>query len=133
MSDSVSSTSHAANPAATSASASPSNHDAHHDIASHVKVYVGVFIALLVGTIITVAMYFVHFESMAVTVAVALFIATIKALLVAGYFMHLFDEKKLIYTVLVATLFFFFAMGALTIWGSHDLPRDSEMKALYVS
>jgi cytochrome c oxidase subunit 4 len=104
-----------------------------HDIASHVRVYIGVFIALLIGTIITVAMYFVHFESMAVTVTVALFIATIKALLVAGYFMHLFDEKKMIYTLLTVTMFFFFALGALTIWGTHDLPRDSEMKVFYVS
>jgi cytochrome c oxidase subunit IV len=107
-------------------------HDDHGDIASHVKTYIAVFLALLLGTVITVGMYYVHFDSMAVTVAVALFIASIKAFLVAGYFMHLLSEKKMIYSVLAITVVFFFALGGLTIWGSHDLPRDSEMKAMYV-
>ena len=52
-------------------------HD-HHDIAAHVRTYLVVFGALLVGTVITVGMYYVHFESMAVTIAIALFIASIK-------------------------------------------------------
>ena len=42
-------------------------HD-HHDIAAHVRTYLVVFGALLVGTVITVGMYYVHFESMAVTI-----------------------------------------------------------------
>ena len=102
-----------------------------HDVASHIKTYVGVFIALLVGTIVTVSLYYVHFESMAVTITIALFIASIKAFLVAGYFMHLLTEKKMIYSVLAVTMVFFFALGALTLWGSSDMPRDTEMKALY--
>ena len=60
-------------------------HD-HDDIASHIKTYVGVFIALLVGTVITVSMYYVHFQSMALTIAVALFIASIKAAVSAKSF-----------------------------------------------
>jgi len=104
----------------------------HHDIASHIKTYILVFVALLVGTLITVGMYFVHFESMAVTIAVALFIASIKAFLVAGYFMHLLSEKRMIYSILAITVVFFFALGALTIWSSNDLPKNSEMKTLYV-
>jgi cytochrome c oxidase subunit IV len=107
------------------------NHD-HHDIAAHVKTYIYVFLALLVGTVITVGMYFVHFESMALTIAVALFIASIKAFLVAGYFMHLMSEKKLIYSLLVLAAVFFAAMLTLTLWGSHDMPRNSEMKTFYV-
>ena len=44
-------------------------------------------------------------------VAIALFIALIKGSLVACYFMHLISEKKLIYSVLIVTvLFFFFAL-----------------------
>ncbi len=104
-----------------------------HDIASHIRTYLIVFGALLVGTVITVGLYFVHFESMAVTIAIALFIATIKAFLVAGYFMHLLSEKKLIYSVLAVTGIFFFALGALTIWSSNDTPKNTEMKAPYVS
>ena len=64
--------------------------DAHsHDLSRQVKIYICVFIGLLVGTLVTVGMYYVHFTSMAVTVSVALFIATVKAFLVAGFFMHL--------------------------------------------
>jgi len=112
-------------------SSADGGHD-HHDIAAHVKTYILVFVALLVGTLITVGMYFVHFESMAVTIAVALFIASIKAFLVAGYFMHLLSEKKMIYSMLGITVVFFFALGTLTIWSSNDLPKNTEMKALYV-
>jgi cytochrome c oxidase subunit 4 len=115
----------------SNASAHSEGHD-HHDIASHVRTYLVVFGALLVGTVITVGMYYVHFESMAVTIAVALFIASIKAFLVAGYFMHLLSEKKVIYSMLAVTVVFFFALGALTLWSSNDMPRNTETKALYV-
>lgn len=95
-------------------------------IKKHVKIYIGVFLALLVGTFVTVAMYSVHFESFTVTVAVALLIASIKAFLVAGYFMHLMTEKKMIYGILLLTVFFFIGMMALTLWSSHDGPRFTE-------
>lgn len=109
-------------------------HDGHddHDVAAHLKTYIGVFIALLVGTVITVAMYYVHFDSMALTIAVALFIASIKSFLVAAYFMHLISEKKAIYGILIISLIFFVALGGLTLWGMHDPPAGSEMKAMYV-
>ena len=103
-----------------------------HDVASHIKTYVGVFVALLVGTIVTVSLYYVHFESMAVTITIALIIASIKAFLVAGYFMHLLTEKKMIYSVLAVTAIFFVALGALTLWSSSNLPRDSENKTFYI-
>lgn len=97
-----------------------------HDIAKQVKLYIAIFVALLVGTVITVAMYFVHFENFNVTIAVALFIATIKAYLVAGYFMHLMSEKTTIYMVLASTVFFFIAMMALTLWAMGDIPALPE-------
>lgn len=87
-----------------------------HDIQSSVRRYLFVFYALLIGTAITVGMYYVHFDSVAVTVAVALFIASVKAFLVAGYFMHLMSEKKMIYGILGATVFFFAGLMYLTIW-----------------
>src|SRR5580765_6233078 len=93
-----------------------------HDISKHVKVYVGVFVALLLGTILTVAMYYQHFNSVAVTIAIALFIASVKASLVAGFFMHLISEKKAIYAILVATVFFFVGMMFLTVWSRGEMP-----------
>jgi len=91
-------------------------------IAKHVKVYITVFIALLAGTLLTVMMYYLHFNSVAVTVTIALFIATVKASLVAGFFMHLVSERKAIYAILAFTAFFFAGLMALTIWATHDNP-----------
>jgi len=90
-------------------------HSAEH-IKKHTRVYVGVFVALLVGTVITVALNAVHFDSIKVTIAVALFVALIKAYLVAAYFMHLISEKKMIYGILIATVFFFAGLMYLTLW-----------------
>ena len=71
------------------------------------------FAALLLGTALTVGMYYIHIPSVAITITVALFIATVKAFLVAGFFMHLLSERKVIYGVLILTVFFF----AVLLWG----------------
>jgi hypothetical protein len=47
-------------------------------------------------------------------------IATFKGSLVAGYFMHLFAERKTIHWVLVLTAFFFVAMLGLIMWTHRD-------------
>jgi len=87
-----------------------------HDVQKEVKKYIAVFIALLVGTVVTVGAYYLHINSLVITIALALFIATVKAFLVAGYFMHLISERKLIYGILAATGFFFAGLMYLTIW-----------------
>ena len=99
-----------------------SQHDSHHDIAKHVRVYIGVFIALLIGTVITVGLNYLHFDSVRLTIAIALFVAIIKASLVACYFMHLISEKKMIYIILAFTVFFFCGLMALTLWSFGDFP-----------
>jgi caa(3)-type oxidase subunit IV len=48
-------------------------------------------------------------------VSVAVLIALVKGSLVAGYFMHLISEKKLIYAVLAVTVVFFAALLALPV------------------
>ena len=73
-----------------------------------------VFVALAALTMITVAVSYLHLQGWH-AVAVALAIASVKGFLVAGYFMHLLSEKKLIYAVLLLTLFFL----ALLLWIPH--------------
>lgn len=71
-------------------------HHGHHDGPGHVldrKVYNRVFLALLVLTVITVAISRVDFGVM--NIVVAMVIASIKALTVALFFMHLKYEDKL--------------------------------------
>lgn len=94
----------------------------HAEIKKHVRTYLAIFVALLVGTIVTVWLNSVHFESALVTIGIALFVAIIKAGLVAGFFMHLLSEKKAIYMVLAVTVFFFAAMMYLFVWSRGALP-----------
>ncbi|HWF18538.1 MAG TPA: cytochrome C oxidase subunit IV family protein [Verrucomicrobiae bacterium] len=97
----------------------PAPAHAHEDMAhfqQHVKKYLFVFYALIVGTIVTVAASYLPISSVALTVAIALFIACVKGFLVAGYFMHLMSEKKMIYGILLATVFFFAGLMFLIVW-----------------
>ena len=85
-----------------------------------VRVYIIVFVALMTLTLITVAVSSLHLN-VGAAIAVALIIASIKASLVAGYFMHLISEKRLIYAALALTALFFLALMFLPV--SHYLDR----------
>ena len=93
------------------------------EIAKHIRIYIIVFLALLVGTVVTVGLNYMHFDSVALTVSIALFVAVIKASLVACYFMHLISEKKMIYVILGFTAFFFAALLVLTLSSYGDHPE----------
>jgi cytochrome c oxidase subunit IV len=80
-------------------------HDA-ADIDRHVRTYVMVFASLLVLTGVTVGVYYLHLPVLP-AIGLALVIATIKATLVACFFMHLISEKHLIFAVLILTVMFF--------------------------
>lgn len=87
--------------------------DGHHDghdpaeIDRHVRVYILVFVALMALTVVTVAISYLDLST-GPAVALALFVAMIKGSLVAGFFMHLISEKKLVIFVLALTVLFFF-------------------------
>ncbi len=102
----------------TSDHAADTGHDP-ADIDKHVRVYITVFVALMALTLITVAVSYLDLSTpMAITVA--LFVATIKGSLVAGYFMHLISEKRLIIAVLLLTAVFFVALMALPVLTHSD-------------
>src|SRR3954471_155601 len=98
-------------------------HDDH--VAHHVRRYIWVFIALLIGTGFTVWASYIHFGSREINIAVALVIASVKAFLVGGYFMHLISEKKMIYGIMAFTAFFFVGLMGLTLWSMHDFPAHT--------
>lgn len=94
--------------------------DTHHEhVHDQVKIYIKVFVALAVGTAITVWASNFHL-GIIVGVIVALIIATVKGSLVAGFFMHLVAERKLIYWVLVLTGVFVVAMVGLILFTHLD-------------
>jgi len=39
--------------------------------------------------------------------------------------MHLLSEKKMVYTVLAFTVFFFAGLMGLTMWAMHDFPTGT--------
>ncbi len=66
--------------------------------------YLAIFLTLVVLTAITVGVYFLHPQSELVKILLALLIASVKAILVAYFFMHLKFEGKLIYSIFVVPL-----------------------------
>lgn len=86
-----------------------------HDVKAEVRRYMIVFAALVVGTIVTVLASYINLGHGG-NIILALIIASVKGFLVAGFFMHLVSERVMIYTILIATVFFFAGLMYLTIW-----------------
>ncbi len=94
-------------------------HAGHDDIRSHVKTYYMVFGALMLLTCITVGVSYLHL-SIPLAITVALIVATIKGSMVALFFMHLSNERKLIYYVLALTVVFFIFMMFVPLFTVSD-------------
>jgi cytochrome c oxidase subunit IV len=102
------------------------DHDpAHHNDPEHVRAeirrYLIVFGALAVLTVVTVAIAQLKLPTY-MAILLALVVATVKGSLVAAFFMHLLSERKLIYAVLVMTVFFF----GMMIWGPWHQRHNAE-------
>jgi caa(3)-type oxidase subunit IV len=95
---------------------------AQEDFTHHVRRYLYVFYALLFGTLITVGASYIPFGNHAINIAVAPLIASGKAFLVAGFFMHLLSERKMIYGLLIFTACFFLGLMFLTLSAYADFP-----------
>lgn len=103
----------------------PNLHHSPEEIKREVRVYLIVFGALAALTVVTVgAFYGLKSYPVYVAILVALAIASVKGFLVAGYFMHLLSEKKLIYAVLCLTVFFFLVL-IWAPWHHHLDPFNS--------
>jgi cytochrome c oxidase subunit IV len=97
-------------------SSAHSSHVGSHD-EPHVmplKLYLGVFGALLVLTVVTVGVSLLGLPPL-LSILVAMGVASIKAALVAGYFMHLKFEDKFYSFILVASLFFIALFFGITL------------------
>ena len=78
----------------------------HEEVRHHVKIYMRVFSALAILTVATVSVSYLHLPLWP-AITIALLIAIFKGSLVAGFFMHLFYEKRLIFVLLALAVFFF--------------------------
>lgn len=93
-----------------------------NEIRKHTRIYIAVFVGLAVLTVVTVSVSYVHLV-LPLAVAVALIIATIKGSMVASFFMHLIQEKKLVYAALILTFLFLLALMFLPLLGHVDRVR----------
>lgn len=84
-----------------------------------------VFIAVVCTTSLMIGASFLPGYSWTAKVAMILAVACVNAFVVAGFLMHLLSERKMIYTVLGFTVFFFIGLMGLTIWAMHDMPAGS--------
>lgn len=84
------------------------------EVKKSIRTYILVFVALMALTVITVAISTLHLN-VAAAVTVALIVAAIKGSLVAGFFMHLISERKLIYATLILTAVFFIFLMFLPV------------------
>jgi cytochrome c oxidase subunit IV len=81
---------------------------------SPLRGYVGIWLALLAGTALTV--FAARIDLGPFNAAVALTIATVKALLVALFFMHIKGaSEKLLKLVVISTVFFLFILLVLSM------------------
>jgi cytochrome c oxidase subunit 4 len=81
---------------------------------SSVKLYVGIWLALLAGTGLTVCAAFIDLGPL--NTIVALSIATVKAILVVLFFMHVkYAHEKMTTLVIVTGIFFLFILLALSM------------------
>jgi caa(3)-type oxidase subunit IV len=93
-----------------------------HGVQKHVRGYLMVGALLLAFTGITVALSYVHFGTDKANIAIAMLVATLKAGAVAGVFMHLAAEKRLIYRILIFTGFFVMGLFWLILLAWYDYP-----------
>jgi len=91
-----------------------------HDVSKHIRAYLMVGLTLIVFTAITVALSYIDFGSQKANIAVAMLVATFKAGLVAAIFMHLSNEKRMIYRILIFTAFFVLGLFFLTYLAWYD-------------
>jgi cytochrome c oxidase subunit IV len=87
-----------------------------HDIRAHVKIYMMVFGALAVLTVVTVAVSYLD-VGVGTAITIALLIASIKASLVALFFMHLKGEvRTVVWTLMLTAIFFVVLMTIPFSW-----------------
>ena len=93
----------------------PNVHHGHtpEEIRKEMRVYLTVFAGLGVLTALTVWACYGLKMPVHTAIMIALAIAVTKGFLVDGFFMHLLSERKIIYGVLILTVFFF----AVLLWG----------------
>ena len=98
------------------------HHDHHVDLNNYIRRCAMVLVAVLIATSLMIFASYLPHIGWPVKVAMILAIAICNAFVVAGFLMHLLTERKMIYTVLSFTVFFFTGLMGLTLWAMSNFP-----------
>ena len=95
------------------------------DLKSYLRRCALVLAAIVCTTALMIYASFLPHFGWPAKVTMILAIAIVNAVVVAGFLMHLFSEKKMVYTVLAFTVVFFIGLMGLTLWAMHDFPTGT--------
>ena len=112
----------------TAAHTHPHDHEPH--VHGGPKLYAAILGALLVLTVITVGASMIDWGGGMANVVIAMLIATVKASLVALFFMHLWWDKPMTGIIFCSTLFFLglFLIGCYTDQVARPWPEPTNLK-----
>ena len=97
-------------------------HEHHVDLSSYIRRCAWVFAAVICAVGLMIYASYLPHTGWPLKVGIILAIAICNAFVVAGFLMHLLTERKMIYTVLAFTVFFFTGLMGLTLWAMSDFP-----------
>jgi hypothetical protein len=89
----------------------------------NVRRYIMVSVSIAVAALIVVGISLLNLGNFRLNIALSLVVIGVQAVLVLGFMMHLFSERKLIYAVLGFTGFFLIFLMLLTIWSVSEVPH----------
>lgn len=89
----------------------------------NVRRYVMVSVSIAAAALLVVGISLLDLGNQRINIALSLAVIGGQAALVLGFMMHLFSEKKLIYSVLGFTAFFLVFLMLLTIWSMGEVPE----------
>jgi caa(3)-type oxidase subunit IV len=99
-----------------------SDSEHHVDLSSYIRRCAMVFVAVIIATALMIWASYLPNVGWPAKVTMIIAVAICNAFVVAGFLMHLLTEKKMIYTVLSFTVFFFAGLMGLTLWAMNDFP-----------
>jgi len=98
-----------------------------HNLEHSKSIYFKILLTLFVLTLVTVGASYIDFGSVALGIVVGLLIASVKGFLVAGNFMHLFNEVKSIYLILILSALFFIPLFFIPLLWDKNLMKETKV------
>ena len=96
------------------------------DFKSYIKICAIVFVAALCAISAMIWISYLPSYGWPAKVTLILVVASFNAFMVAGFLMHLLSEKKLVYTMLAFTVFFFAGLMGLTLYAMQNFPAGTQ-------